>query len=166
MVIFSFQSAPFWTFASDPLAKIWGFPKIRGYHFGGPHNKDYNILGSILGSPNVGKLPFGLHGISLSGFRCLAYCRRSVRWTPHPVLVTTRDISNYFRVLLYSYYTPITGWGVHPSLLFPPYSCESSYASANRAPLDILAPRHLMMTGKPGIVTGSNDLHTGKTSLN
>ena len=25
--------------------------------FGGPYNKDYNILGSILGSPYLGKLP-------------------------------------------------------------------------------------------------------------
>ena len=28
-----------------------------GYFFGGPHNKDYSILGSILGSPYFGKLP-------------------------------------------------------------------------------------------------------------
>ena len=34
-----------------------GFPKIRGYPFGGPHKKDHNILGSILGSPFFGKLP-------------------------------------------------------------------------------------------------------------
>ena len=33
-----------------------------GYLFGGPHNKDYGILGSILGSPFLGK-PF-LHKIS------------------------------------------------------------------------------------------------------
>ena len=33
-----------------------GFPKI-GVPFWGPHNKDYNILGSILGSPHFGKLP-------------------------------------------------------------------------------------------------------------
>ena len=26
--------------------------------FGGPNNKDYSILGSILGSPNCGKLPY------------------------------------------------------------------------------------------------------------
>ena len=25
--------------------------KIQGYHFGGSYNKDYSILGSILGSP-------------------------------------------------------------------------------------------------------------------
>ena len=36
---------------------IWGFPKIRGYLFGGPIKKDYSILGSILGSPYFGKLP-------------------------------------------------------------------------------------------------------------
>ena len=34
-----------------------------GYLFGGPHNKDYGILESILGSPYLGKLPF-LHKIS------------------------------------------------------------------------------------------------------
>ena len=28
-----------------------------GYHFGGPHNKDYSILGSKLGSLYFGKLP-------------------------------------------------------------------------------------------------------------
>ena len=33
-----------------------GFLKL-GYHFGGPHNKDYSILKSILGCPNFGKLP-------------------------------------------------------------------------------------------------------------
>ena len=30
---------------------IWGFPEIRGTIFEGPYNKDYNILGSKLGSP-------------------------------------------------------------------------------------------------------------------
>ena len=37
---------------------IYGcFPK-SGYHFKGPHNKDYSILGSKLGSPYFGKLPY------------------------------------------------------------------------------------------------------------
>ena len=38
---------------------IRGFTKIRGtlLAFGGPHNKDYSVLGSILGSPSSGKLP-------------------------------------------------------------------------------------------------------------
>ena len=31
---------------------------MRGTFLGGPHNKDYRILGSILGSPYVGKLPY------------------------------------------------------------------------------------------------------------
>ena len=35
----------------------WGFPEIRGTLFRGPYNKDYNILGSILGSTYFGKLP-------------------------------------------------------------------------------------------------------------
>ena len=34
------------------------FPKL-GVPFGGPYNKDYKILGSILGSPYLGKLPLG-----------------------------------------------------------------------------------------------------------
>ena len=37
---------------------IWQFPKIWSTIFRGPNNKDYNILGSILGSPYLGKLPF------------------------------------------------------------------------------------------------------------
>ena len=37
---------------------IWEFPKIRGTLLRGPHNKDYSILGSILGSPYFGKLPY------------------------------------------------------------------------------------------------------------
>ena len=28
------------------------------YHFGGPYNKDYSLLGSILGSLCFGKVPF------------------------------------------------------------------------------------------------------------
>ena len=32
------------------------FPKL-GLLFGGPHNKDYSILGSTLGPPYLGKLP-------------------------------------------------------------------------------------------------------------
>ena len=34
------------------------------------------------------------------------------RWTPHPVMVTTKDSNDYVRVLLYSYYTTTTGWGI------------------------------------------------------
>ena len=35
-----------------------------------------------------------------------------LRWTPHPAIVVIRDNQDYIRVLLYSYYTTITGWGV------------------------------------------------------
>ena len=41
------------------LGMIWEFPKIREYLFGGPHNKDYSILGSTLGSPHFEQLPYG-----------------------------------------------------------------------------------------------------------
>ena len=44
----------------------------------------------------------------------------SLRWTPHPVIVTIRDNRDYIRVLLYSSYTTITGWGV---LLSYPLNC-------------------------------------------
>ena len=36
-----------------------GLSQNEGYHFGGPYNKDYGILGSILGSPYFGKLLYG-----------------------------------------------------------------------------------------------------------
>ena len=32
---------------------------MRDTSLGGPYNKDYSILGSILGYPSFGKLPFG-----------------------------------------------------------------------------------------------------------
>ena len=37
---------------------IWEFPKIRSGHFEYPNNKDYSILGSMLGSLYFGKLPY------------------------------------------------------------------------------------------------------------
>ena len=40
----------------------WGFPEIKGTFWGDPCSKDSSILGSILGSPYVGKLP---HRISV-----------------------------------------------------------------------------------------------------
>ena len=45
-----------------PDKGVWGFvgfrvPQIRGYHFGGPYYQDSSILGSILRSPYVNKLP-------------------------------------------------------------------------------------------------------------
>ena len=43
---------------------------MRGYLFGVPHNQDYNILGSILGSPYLGKLPFTMLLLSLV---CVAF---------------------------------------------------------------------------------------------
>ena len=47
--------------ANPRLNLFGGFPKLWVL-FGGPHNKDYNILGSILGSPYFGKLPFRIAG--------------------------------------------------------------------------------------------------------
>ena len=39
-------------------------------------------------------------------------CTVYLRWTPHPVIVTIIDNKDHIRVLLYSHYTTITGWGV------------------------------------------------------
>ena len=33
-------------------------PQNKGYLLGGPHNKDYSVLGGVLGFPYFGKLPF------------------------------------------------------------------------------------------------------------
>ena len=35
-----------------------GVSQNLGYHFGGLNNRHYSILGSILGSPHFGKLPY------------------------------------------------------------------------------------------------------------
>ena len=42
----------------QPLTEVRGFPKIVIFFWGGPYNKDYSILGQILGHPNFGKLPY------------------------------------------------------------------------------------------------------------
>ena len=41
------------------LENLFGGFQNWGYLIGGPHNKDCNILWSVLGSPYFGKLPFG-----------------------------------------------------------------------------------------------------------
>ena len=40
------------------------------------------------------------------------------RWTPDPVIVIIMHNKDYIRVLLYSYYTAITGWGGPPEVYF------------------------------------------------
>ena len=41
-----------------------GVSQNQGYHFRDPHNKNYNNLASMLGSPDIGKLPhWGIVGI-------------------------------------------------------------------------------------------------------
>ena len=46
---------------------MWGFPEIGGTLFGGPNNKDYSIVGSILGSPYFGKLPNEMNKMCFPG---------------------------------------------------------------------------------------------------
>ena len=53
-----------------------------------------------------------LHSPKASTWRIRGAKYVDFRWSPHPVIVTIRDNKDYIRVLLYSYYTTITGWGV------------------------------------------------------
>ena len=64
------------------------------------------FIGGILGlsSGNIGIMEKKME-IIIMGVRVY------FRWTPHPVIVTIRDTRDYIGVLLYSYYTTITGWG-------------------------------------------------------
>ena len=55
---------------------------------------------------------YDLTGSSIEFLKIISISAGSFRWTPHPVIVTIRDNRDYIRVLLYSYYTTITGWGV------------------------------------------------------
>ena len=78
-----------------------------GYLFGGPYNKDYNILGSILGSRSFGKLPLAS---SASGHAKLCFMRghglgmkraavRDAAPTLHPKLVSTKVVSILLSIL-------------------------------------------------------------------
>ena len=52
---------------------------------------------------------------------------------PPPVIVTIRNSKDYIRVLLYSYYTTITGWGV--LLIYSTHGHENlSAAGCSREP--------------------------------
>ena len=59
----------------------WGFPKIMGTFFGGPHFQDYNILGSMLGSPYFGKLP-GILAPVVADFQASGLRKASKASTP------------------------------------------------------------------------------------
>ena len=52
-----------------PCSVNGGCPKLRVPFFEGPHNKEFNILGSILGSPYLGKPPKGLHDAKAAEIR-------------------------------------------------------------------------------------------------
>ena len=58
--------------ADDASSKQGGVSQNEGYLFGGPYNKDYGILGCILASPYLGKLP-----------QCLPRYRVQDVWHPH-----------------------------------------------------------------------------------
>ena len=52
-------------------------------------------------------------GVCKGSERSEAGCLGELLWTPHQGIVTTRDSGDCIRVLLYSYYSTVTGWGVH-----------------------------------------------------
>ena len=84
-------------------------------------------------------------------YSCIAICIRfndlpdgnqiacSLGGPPHPVIVTIRDNRDYIRVLLSSYYTTITGWGV--LLTYPP--CPRGILATSLGPytLNITKPQ-------------------------
>ena len=72
-----------------------------------PSNSDYKE--SIMETTLI----LGLYRDSINGKESGNYCSIWFRWTPHPVIVTIMDNEDCIRVLLYSHYTTITGWGVH-----------------------------------------------------
>ena len=51
------MSSGSWQEMPDLYRGYMGVSQNLGYLIGGPYNKDYNILGSILGSPYFVKLP-------------------------------------------------------------------------------------------------------------
>ena len=53
-----------------PLLNNMGISQNYGYLLGGPHNKDYSMLGSTLGSPCFGKLPHTLAWFNISYMLC------------------------------------------------------------------------------------------------
>ena len=59
--------------ASTDVVIDRGFLKLGGNHSGGSHNKEDSILGSILGSPCLGKLPYKVPLLP-SPRRCLDLC--------------------------------------------------------------------------------------------
>ena len=67
-------------------------------------------------------------GLVIRGLGYLADAELSVSMVggpPHPVIVTIKDNKEYIRVLLDSYYTTITGWGV--LLTYNPYKTLYDY---------------------------------------
>ena len=55
---------------------------MRGTFLGGSYNKDYSILGSILGSPYFGKLPHYCYSLSIVHYMVICFelvCNSAVR---------------------------------------------------------------------------------------
>ena len=50
-----------------------GVSQNKGYHSGGPHNKDYNMLGTILGFPYFGNCHVGIHRASCHRFEQICW---------------------------------------------------------------------------------------------
>ena len=98
--------------------ETWQFAHIEG------HNVDPKMLESwswlYIRTPKQVPLILGNPKPYLSNPQ-KAPKKAYIRWTPHPVIVTIRDNKDYIRVLLYSYYTTITGWGLLLRSIWTPY---------------------------------------------
>ena len=69
--------------------RFGGFPQV-GVPFLGAHNKDYGILGSILGSPYLGKLPFT---DAQHTSRSACFLASSFSWTEQRICQVPRRIA-------------------------------------------------------------------------
>ena len=73
------------------------------------------------------------------------------KWTPHPcMIVTTRDDRDDVRVLLYSQYTTITGWGPHKLLYRPTGDLRPQIFAALRS--ESWSPRIAPVPGRVAVV--------------
>ena len=115
-----------------------GYRRLPGYNLSLPHH--YVLPGSIFlfiwfsiveRHKTLRPKPRSCHYLALYPENLAIY----LRWNPQPVIVTTGDNKDCIRVLLYSYNSTITVWGVlltytplqggchkHDPFLSPPYN--------------------------------------------
>ena len=68
-----------------------GVSQNSGYFLGGPWDKDDNILGSILGSPYLGNLPYVIYGLAKKKIAAILLRRDVETWQVHAPRVNTNS---------------------------------------------------------------------------